>query len=48
MAKQSNGKKKARVWYSKGDPNGLKKAKGQAYTETSVQRPTGKKERRGF
>jgi hypothetical protein len=37
MAKQSNGKKKARVWYSKGNPNGTRKAKGQAYTEDSVQ-----------
>lgn len=48
MAKASGGKKKARVWYSKGDPNGIRKAKGQAYTESSVSRPTCKKERRGF
>lgn len=48
MAKQSNGKKKARVWYSKGNPNGMRKAKGQAYAEDSVQRPTCKRKRRGF
>lgn len=48
MAKASNGKKKATVWYSKGDVNGAKRAKGQTYTETSVQKPTCKRERRGF
>lgn len=36
MAKQSNGKKKARVWYSKGNPSGNKSAKGLTYREESV------------
>lgn len=48
MAKQSNGKKKARVWYSKGNPNGSKVAKGMTYREDSVMRPEGKRQRRGF
>lgn len=48
MAKAAGGKKKARVWYSKGNPNGSKVAKGQSYREDSVMRPSGKKERRGF
>lgn len=48
MAKPSSSKKKARVWYSQGSPDGSRVAKGQSYRENSVMRPTGKKERRGF
>lgn len=49
MAKATSGKKKARVWYSKGDPSGSKQAKGLNYRERSVQCPTeGKRKRRGF
>lgn len=48
MANKVNGKKKATVWYSKGDPQGTKVAKNQTYRESAVQKPTSKKQRRGF
>lgn len=41
-------KKKATVWYSKGDTNGVRVAKGQTYREKSVMAPLGKRQRRGF
>lgn len=41
-------KKKATVWYSKGDPNGTRVAKGQTYRESVVMFPQGKRQRRGF
>lgn len=41
-------KKKATVWYSKGDVNGTRMAKGQTYREASVMAPQGKRQRRGF
>ena len=41
-------KKKATVWYSKGDPNGTRIAKGHTYREAVVMAPLGKHQRRGF
>ncbi|MND20281.1 hypothetical protein D3C87_1509160 [compost metagenome] len=43
----ANGKKKAAVWYSKGDVNGNRVAKGQTYRETSVGLPAANKRAKG-
>lgn len=43
MAKASGGKKKATIWYDRVTEN----HKGEAYF-IKVQRPVGKKQRRGF
>lgn len=43
----SNGKKKAAVWYSTGDINGNKVAKGQTYRERSVGLPSANKRMKG-
>lgn len=43
----ANGKKKAAVWYSVGDPNGNKQAKGLNYRERSVGLPAANKRAKG-
>lgn len=42
-----NGKKKAAVWYSLGDPEGNKQAKGVNYRERSVGLPAANKRMKG-
>ncbi len=42
-----NGKRKAVVWYSQGNPNGNRVAKGMTYRESSVMCPKGKKKQKG-
>lgn len=40
-------KKKARIWYSVGDPNGNKQAKGLNFRERSVGLPAANKRMKG-